>query len=229
MQDNWHLSHPDFFHELAQEKEQFISLSTRLDLERHSMVFFQGDDGDSCFYVASGLVRIFNLTASGKEPLFFLRRPGELFGLSEVIDRLSRKANAQTILSTTLYRMDSGNFDLFLQQNHRVVLRVISVLGARIRYLGDRVSQLMTLSVMERLVKALVCIAYDEITSYGPDGPVEIPVHLSQEQLASMTGSTQPTVSELLQQLQKERLITVSRKKITLLEPLALLRRVGAI
>ena len=50
-----------------------------------------------------------------------------------------------------------------------------------------------------------------------------MPLRISQEQLASMAGTTQPTVSDLLQKLQKEGQIRVERRRITLLHPLRLL------
>ena len=65
------------------------------------------------------------------------------------------------------------------------------MLGSRVRYLGDRLSNLATGSVMSRLIKLLISLVYDLL----PDAeawakPVALPVRISQEQLASMTRST---------------------------------------
>ena len=55
--------------------------------------------------------------------------------------------------------------------------------------------------------------------------PVALPVRVSQEQLASMTGSTQAqfTVSDLLQKLHKAGLIAIAHRQITICNPLHLL------
>jgi CRP/FNR family transcriptional regulator len=50
-----------------------------------------------------------------------------------------------------------------------------------------------------------------------------LPVRISQEQLASLTGSTQPTINALLQKLSKDGLITTSKRNICILNPLLLI------
>ena len=75
-----------------------------------------------------------------------------------------------------------------------------------------------------RLIKLLLSLVYDLL----PDAeawakPVALPVRISQEQLASMTGSTQPTGSDLLQKLHKAGLIAIARRQITIGNPLQLL------
>jgi CRP-like cAMP-binding protein len=77
-----------------------------------------------------------------------------------------------------------------------------------------------------RLAKLLVYLSFDHLTDESSwMQPVQIPVSLTQEQLASMTGSTQQTVSEILKKLQEEKLITISKKRITILSPLKLLQK----
>lgn len=222
-----HIAGKDFFSGMPEAKQQFACKANRLRLDKNAILFFEGDPGGSCYYLESGLTRIFSLTASGKEPIFFIRRPGEMFGLSEVLDSSPRKANAQTLSPCVLLQVRSREFDELLRAHYAMNRRVISLLGSRIRYLGERISSLMTCSVRERLVKLLVYVAYDTLEdSDAWTRPATLPVPLTQQQMASMTGSTQPTVSELLGQLQQEGLITVSRKRIVLHNPLALLSSV---
>lgn len=201
-----------------------MSLGQQLNVTKNDIIFFEGDTGGRCFYVVSGLVRIFNITDSGKESIFFLRRPGEFFGLSEVLDAAPRKANAQALAPSVLYSMDSEAFDQLLSERHTIARRIVSVMGSRIRYLGEQISNLSSCNVMHRLAKLLVYLVYDLL----PDEaswrlPVTVPVRISQDQMASMTGSTQPTVSDLMQQFQKLGLISVIRRQIRINDPLALL------
>ena len=191
MENLWYLQDRDFFAGLEEQRQRFLQRAILKTLPKNDIVFFEGDTGDSCFYVASGLVRIFSITDSGKESIFFLRRPGELFGLSEVLNAFPRRANAQTLMPTELYAMPSVEFDSLLAEDYVLARRVITMLGSRVRYLGDRLSNLATGSVMSRLIKLLISLVYDLL----PDAeawakPVALPVRISQEQLASMTGST---------------------------------------
>ncbi len=224
MENLWYLQDRDFFAGLEEQRQRFLQRAILKTLPKNDIVFFEGDTGDSCFYVASGLVRIFSITDSGKESIFFLRRPGEPFGLSEVLNAFPRRANAQTLMPTELYAMPSVEFDSLLAEDYVLARRVITMLGSRVRYLGDRLSNLATGSVMSRLIKLLISLVYDLL----PDAeawakPVALPVRISQEQLASMTGSTQPTVSDLLQKLHKAGLIAIAHRQITICNPLHLL------
>jgi CRP/FNR family cyclic AMP-dependent transcriptional regulator len=163
----------------------------------------------------------------GKEPIFFLRRRGEFFGLAEVIESKPRKANAQAITPCILYEIGKDDFEKLLVRHYPLARKIIEVLGRRLRYLGLQVENLMVCDVSTRLIKLLVYLSYDNL----PDRqswtrPATIPISLTQEQLASMTGSTQQTMSEILKKLQDDNLITVAKKKITLLNPLKLLSKV---
>lgn len=224
MENQWHWKHNDFFEGLDTEKTKFLSVSQKIDIDKNTMIFFEDDIGDCCFYLAKGLVRIFSIADSGKEPVFFLRKQGELFGLSEVLGNVSRKANAQAITPCILYKITSNDLEKLLQENYLLTRRIISLLGARIRYLGDYVSNLMTCTVKVRLIKLLIALIYDSISSTEDwDKTICIPIRISQEQLASMIGSTQPTISDLLQELQKDGIIMVSRKLFCVCKPYMLL------
>lgn len=89
--------------------------------------------------------------------------------------------------------------------------------------IGEQVSTLMNCNVMSRLVRLLIYFA-SEATPKAARRNTESypPVCLSQSQIAAMVGSTQPTISGLLQQLQKEGLISVSRMQICILNSVAL-------
>jgi CRP-like cAMP-binding protein len=226
MRTSWHLSEQDFFFGLAAEKQAFMSKAIRRDLQKNAMVFFEGDPGHSCFYLESGIIKIFKITPDGKEPIFFLRRQGEIFGLAEVIDAKVRKANAQALTPAILYEIRKEDFENLLASHYSLARRVINILGRRLRYLGEQIENLMSCDVSTRLAKLLVYLSYDHLTDESSwMQPVQIPVSLTQEQLASMTGSTQQTVSETLKKLQAEKLITISKKRITILSPLKLLQK----
>lgn len=216
----------DFFAGLENQRAHFLRRAVRRRLRRNDLVFFEGDPGDACFYIASGLVRIFSVARSSKEPIFFLRRPGEMFGLSEALNGLPRQANAQALAPTELYAMPGTEFDRLLAEDYALARRVITVLGGRVRYLRARISDLISCGVMSRLIHLLLFLVSDLLSDAGAwEGPVTLSVRISQEQLAAMIGSTQPTVSDLLRALQDEGLIAVERRRITIPRPLLLLAR----
>lgn len=95
----------DCFEGIEEQREAFLAKAQRRQYQKNDIVFVEGDAGDACFYVSSGLVRIFSMNDAGKESIFFLRRAGELFGVSEVLNGYPRKANAQAITPAEIYSM----------------------------------------------------------------------------------------------------------------------------
>ena len=221
---HWHIGEDDFFDGLERERKALLSIARRKVLQKKDMVFFEGDPGNSCFYLESGLIKIFQISSSGKEPIFFLRRSGDLFGLAEVMDGETRKANAQTLSPCIIYEMPGDAFEKFLAENYQVARKVIQSLGKRLRYLGEITGGLMVCDVGTRLAKLLAYLCHEYIPSEkGWREPLTIPIKLTQEQLASMVGSTQQTVSELLKEYQESGLIVIKNRQITVINPLRLL------
>lgn len=103
MQIHWHLNENEFFDGLPEEKKLFLALSERHEFRKRDFIFLEGDPGDECFLLSKGLVKIFRSSLTGKEPTFFLRRAGEMFGLAEVMDGNPRKCNAQALSASTVF------------------------------------------------------------------------------------------------------------------------------
>ncbi len=222
--NDWHLSEVDFFNHLPAEKEAFMSYSKRKKYGKGSIIFLEEEPGCSCFYVETGIIKIFRTTHQGKEPIFFLRKKGEMFGIAEVIDAKNRKANAQTLTPCVLREIQKKDFETLLTNYPTFAKTIIRVLGRRIRYLGQTIENLITCDVTNRLAKLLVYLSINNLSDHESwVNPVIVPISLTQEQMADMTGSCQQTISETLSYFQKQKLIKVRKKQITILNPLVLL------
>ena len=226
MQLHWHLGEEDFFRDLPMEKGEFLSYSVRRILKKNDLIFAEDELANSCFYLEEGSVKISRITFGGKEPIIFLRKAGELFGLAEVIEGKKRKCNAQAISSCILYEIKRHDFEDLLSRHYLLARQVIEVLGRRVRYLAEQVENLMVCDVATRLLKLFVYLSYPKlINSDSVDARIVVPVRLTQEQLAACTGSCQQTVSETLKALQDDGLIRISKKQIIILKPLEIMDR----
>jgi CRP/FNR family transcriptional regulator, cyclic AMP receptor protein len=222
-----HLKEEDLFRGFPAERESFRSLSTRKQFKKGEFIFCEDDPGHSCFYLQEGMVKIFRATMMGKEPILMIRKSGEIFGLAEAIGGFERKTNARAIKPSIVYQMDGETFEEFLSRNYPIARRIMGILGKRLRYLCEQVGNLMVCDVTTRLLKHLVYSCNSKLMdSESWDKPVTFPMDLTQEQIASMTGSCQQTVCETLRKLQEEGLIEVAGKEITLLDPLRIIRRI---
>lgn len=230
----WHLGAEDFFTGLDDERAAFLALARRRSLKKGDAVFAEGEQSRSCYYLERGLVRIFGLSRRGREPIFFLRRSGELFGLAEVLDSQPRRAAAQALLPGVLHEIGKRELEGFLDRHPRVAQKIIRILGRRLRHLSEQVEGLSSCDVDTRMARLLLTLSADALAcrpdpsgAAGASAPVEVPLRLTQEQMAAMTGSCQQTVCQFLKKYQDEGLISVRGKAITLEDPAALLTRAG--
>jgi CRP-like cAMP-binding protein len=219
---DWHLIKGGFFDGLGREFEAFRKLAGRRRVKKNEIIFFENDLCTRSFYLDDGSVKIFRVSLHGKEPTFFIRSPGEMFGLAEVVGGERRKCSAQAMGDGVLLEIDRDDFLKLMLDHPMLARRVIEVLGKRIRYLSGQLENLMTCGVPARLLKLLLCLSHDEIAR-ARGGAVEVPVRLTQDQIASMTGSCQQTVSDTLAAFEQRGLIAVSRQRIKLLDPDAIM------
>jgi CRP-like cAMP-binding protein len=115
--------------------------------------------------------------------------------------------------------MDRRDLEVFLDENPRAARRVISILGRRLRYLSDQVGGLIMSDVNTRLAKLLLCLCAETLSDpTNRQGPVTVPLKLTQENMAAMVGSCQQTVCQSLKKFQEQGVILVEKKQITILD-----------
>jgi len=227
MDSIWHLTEQDFFWQLPEEKRDFLSLVARLSIKKNQFIFCEGDPGDAAFYIEEGTVHIFRISPTGKEIIVSLRQPGGMFGLAEIMAEEKRIFSARAITHCRLYRIGRNEFKSLLRRHPSLAERVIETLGRRLRYLGEHIESMMIGDVATRLLKMLICLScqhIQDITSL--ERPLRIPVKLTQEQLASMIGSSQQTVSETIKKLKEDGLIELLGKEIVILRPKEICERI---
>ncbi len=116
---------------------------------------------------------------------------------------------------------------MILSRHFVLAKRVMAVLGRRLRFLGEQIENLMASDVATRVLKLLVYLCYEGLLdSSSWNRPIKVPVRLTQEEIASLTGSCQQTVSEVLGTLKEEGLIVVSKREIILIKPKEAISRV---
>lgn len=221
----WHLAEDDFFENLpSTAKADFMARAARREITKKQFLFFEDDPGDTCYYIEFGAIRIFRFSSMGKEAIMFIRKQGEIFGLAEVIDCQKRKCNAQAVTQSVIHIISKQDFEHLLNEYPPLSRKVIAIMGRRIRYLGEQVENLMVGTVRTRLMKVLTYLSFETIRKTPEtDGPISVPVMLSQSEFAAMTGSCQQTISITLNQLQDEGLIDIKDRGIILLKPLKII------
>ena len=211
----WYLKQCDLFVRLTNDDLAWLEARSRArTFARRSPIYLPADAADSVLLLASGRVKICNITAEGKQAILAFVEPGELFGELAVLDESARDEYAEAVEKTTVILIPGEHFRDLMEKHAGLSVGVTKLIGFRRRRIERRLKYLLFRSNRERLVNLLLELA----ESYGRqtnDGLL-LDIKLSHQDLASVIGSTRETVTVTLGELQTEGRLVLGRRKIVL-------------
>lgn len=214
----------DFEEADFQEVERLVQLQT---VSRGSFVYVPGDAADQICLVRSGRVKISKSTPEGKEWILNLVEPGEVFGELALTGEETRQTSAEAVEDTVLACLRREHFLWLAGRKPNLALRLLRIVSDRRRQMETRVEWVLFAGVYRRLVELLLDLG----RRYGvqvPEG-LALRVHLSQKEIAHLIGSTRETTSSTLNQLRRQGLIFIQRRRLIIrsLDDLERARRGG--
>lgn len=191
---------------------------------RGEVLFHKDDPGTSLFLLRSGRVKISTFSNEGKEAVFTVHGPGDVFGELALLDGAPRSATATALEPSRLLTVDRSSFVAFLREQPDASLILLSELTARVRRLSVQVEDLMFLDIPGRLARTLLRLGeqYGRRTERG----VEIDLQITQTELGGMVGATRVSVNRLLHWFADRGLIAIDERRIVLIRPEALQARI---
>ena len=175
------------------------------------MVFSEGDPCPGLWVIESGKVKIFKSAASGREQVLTFEGPGGSVAELPVFDGGNYPASAVAVVDSALLFVRKEDFRLLCLNCPEVALKVLRVVGRRLRGLVAIIEELSFSTVRHRLASLLLrLVRYGERTPRG----VEVVLPASQQELAAQIGTVRELVSRGLSRLQAEGIIAIDGRKI---------------
>lgn len=175
-----------------------------------AIVFSEGDVCRDFLVVREGAVKILKTSPAGRQQLLRIERPGNSLSEVAVFDGGPYPETALALTATTLLRIDAAQFRRICLQTPGLALKVIKVLGYRLRQMGKLVEELSFSTVRGRLLAYLLRLA--EETGHMSNGAVEFPLTENNEELAVRLGTVRELVSRNLGRLHGEGWIEMKRR-----------------
>ncbi|MEE2959425.1 MAG: Crp/Fnr family transcriptional regulator [Myxococcota bacterium] len=187
-----------------------------LRLKKDTLVFRQHDQGDSLYVVAEGRVKVTVQTEeSDREMILTIFKLGDFFGEMSLIDGQPRSATIETMEKTILLQLRRTDFIAHLKKHPMTSLNIITEMSARLRRSSEIIGNLGLLDVYSRLARVLIEMAKTDGVEQE-DTTILIPKRPTQQDLASMIGTSRETVSRVLSEFQRRGLLTTEGKSILL-------------
>lgn len=181
-------------------------------------LYAEGDEGDACYLLQEGRVRLVKKIRSSERSLTVLR-PGDLFGEDALLPRAVRTASAVALTQVTLLALDRATFGVLLSSNPGVATRLVEQLVRRLRDAEEQLENAMLRDHPSRVVNTLLRLASG--ADPGPEGWV---LSLSPLELSSRVGLDVEAVKRAVQQLRDGGYLRILDEKV-LLPDLEALRR----
>lgn len=166
---------------------------------KKAIIFTQGQDADSVFYIKKGKVKVAVLSKDGKEAVIALLGPNEFIGEGCLIGQAKRLATASAMSECEVMRVKKSEIQrIILDEPAFSQMFVAHILARNARVEEDLVDQLFN-STEKRLARLLLLLA-----NFGKEGrPEPILAKISQETLAEMIGTTRSRVSHFMNKFRK--------------------------
>jgi CRP/FNR family transcriptional regulator, cyclic AMP receptor protein len=176
------------------------------------LIFTEGDPCAGLYIVHTGHVRIFKSSAGGREQVLAIDGPGSSIAELPVFDGGNYPASAQAVGETTLLFFSRQDFQALCLAHPSVALKVLKVIGGRLRRLVGIIEELSFTTVRERLIALLVRMGKTAAARNGDAVMVTLPANNSE--LAAQIGTVRELVSRNLSRLQAEGLIEMDNRNL---------------
>jgi CRP/FNR family cyclic AMP-dependent transcriptional regulator len=178
------------------------------------LVFNEGEPCSGLYVVASGHVRIFKTSASGREQVLSVDGPGSSVAELPVFDGGNYPASVAVVDESVLLFVSKEDFQELCLTHPEVALKVLRVVGARLRRLVGIIEELSFTTVRQRLAALLLRLAHRE--GKRTSGGITIMLPDSNQEIASQIGTVRELVSRNLSRLQSEGVIEIGDRKVTI-------------
>jgi CRP/FNR family transcriptional regulator len=186
------------------------------------VIFREGDNGDTCYVVEHGSVRVTRNHSDGRTITLAELRPGDLFGELAMFDSERRSATVEAAEDTSGVALLAGDLRRLLLRHPEISIKLLSAFADRLKEANERISRQSFQTVASRV--AGVLLAHSEALIAEGAGAQNILIRSTRAEMAQLAGSSRESVSRFLATLERAGLVTCGRGKVVIHDPAALRR-----
>jgi len=184
------------------------------------VVFREGDDGDTCYIVRSGLARAVRQHSDGRSITLSHFSAGDIFGELAMFGGEPRSATVDVIEETEVIAVPGREVQRLMREHPEISVKLIVALAQRLRATNERLARQSFQTVQSRVAAVLGQIV--EAARDGNPNESDVVITLTQADLAKLAGSSRESASRFLAALERSGVITQGRGRVTVHDPQAL-------
>ncbi len=219
----WYFEDVNLFKILCPHKYPAYKKEHDIDKYKKSdYIYFTDDNANKIYLIDKGKVKLGYYTEDGEEVIKAILTKGEIFGEKALLGIDKRNEFAQSIDNTTsICPVSKDTMFQLMRDNVSISFKIYKFIGLRIKRLERRLELLLFKDAKTRLMEFLdeLCEDYGYECDQTGDHVIKHPY--TQKDIASLIGTSRPTLNSLLNELKHNEIIDFNRKEIRLLKKTA--------
>lgn len=182
-----------------------------------SLLFVEGEQPRGVFILCSGRAKLTTSSTEGKTLIVKIAEAGEVLGASAAILGKTYEVSAETLEPSQLNFVRRDDFLRYLNVNAEACMHTAQQLSEKYHAAQHEIRSLgLSKTTGEKLAKLLLdwCDARGETTPKG----TRLKVMLTHEEIAQMIGTTRETVTRLLSDLKRRKIVDVKGSTVVVLQ-----------
>lgn len=167
--------------------------------ERHDVVFRQGDDADSLYYLVSGKIWLTVVSDQGKEATISILSADEVFGECCLLGHRKRRMSATVLGTCSAIRISKEGATTLMDKDADFSCFLVRHLIKACRRTQEQLLKKLLNSSEQNLARTLVILA-----SCSREGEADISIpKINQKRLAEIVGTTRSRVNQFMNKFRR--------------------------
>lgn len=216
MKTLWFFEDSNLFKVLCPHKFKAYKKDHSFDAYRKKdYIYFEEDSANKVYLIEHGKVKIGYYTEEGDEVVKAILTRGELFGEKAILGENKRNEFAQSLDDqTSICPIGVQTMHDLMRDNQTFSFKIYKLIGFKLQRLERRLQILLFKDAKTRLVEFLdeLCNDYGYNCERTGDHIIKHPY--TQKDIASLIGTSRPTLNILMNELKEEKFLEFGRKHI---------------
>ena len=201
----------------TQQLERLQEIAQKKKYPKGKLLFGEGQSATGFYLLLSGQIKLYKLSAEGKEQILHIVNPTEPFAEVALFAEACYPAYAESLTASEGFYFPKTAFLALLQEDPQLSLNMLATMAQFLRRFNRLVERLSLQGVSARLALYLLQESSELNTPQQ-----QISLKLTKTQLAAQLGTISETLSRTLKKFKEDGIITVAGKCITILDKQAL-------
>ena len=202
--------------------EDFENAGVRVAERRfgaRDLIFASGDPDGQLYFLLEGTVRLYKIYGEYKQATVVLLKDWGVFGELELAEGSGQRCTAEAFTAARVAVVRKSVLIEVIKRDPTFAMKLFSSFSERVRQSDEAIENLLSREVSARLSRLLLNLGerFGETTGSG----TVLKVRLTHQELANMIVSTREAVSKVMSAFQRDGLIEVRDRRISVTPQLA--------